>query len=71
MPSVSPPGPRAEKYATTGAGLYPVTSTVGRMVATGFLIIKSGNCIEQLKIIAENISMVLSTYLVELMYFSI
>lgn len=37
MFSVSSPGPLDEKYATTGAGLYPGTSTVGRIVAVGFL----------------------------------
>jgi hypothetical protein len=34
---VSYDGPLAEKYATAGAGLYSVTATVGRIVATGFL----------------------------------
>lgn len=30
-------GPRDEKYATAGAGLYSVTVTVGKIVAIGFL----------------------------------
>jgi cellulose synthase/poly-beta-1,6-N-acetylglucosamine synthase-like glycosyltransferase len=34
---VCPDGPLEEKYATMGAGLYFVTVTVGKMVATGFL----------------------------------
>lgn len=38
MASVSPPGPLAEKYATTGAGLKSSTSSVGRMTAVGFLL---------------------------------
>lgn len=37
MASVRPPGPLEEKYATTGAGLKPTTSNVGRMLAVGFL----------------------------------
>lgn len=36
--SVSREGPLDEKYATTGAGLYLGTSTVGRIVAVGFLL---------------------------------
>jgi hypothetical protein len=31
------PGPRAEKDATTGAGLKSPTSSVGRITAVGFL----------------------------------
>lgn len=37
MFSVSCAGPLDEKYATTGAGLRLRTSTVGRIVAIGFL----------------------------------
>lgn len=37
MASVSPPGPLAEKYATTGAGLNTFTSSADRMTAEGFL----------------------------------
>jgi hypothetical protein len=39
MFSVSWAGPLDEKYATTGAGLYLGTSTVGRIVALGFLFL--------------------------------
>lgn len=38
MFSVSSAGPLDEKYATAGAGLYLGTSTVGRIVAVGFLL---------------------------------
>lgn len=37
MDSVRPPGPRAEKDATMGAGLNSLTSSVGRITAVGFL----------------------------------
>lgn len=37
MFSVSCAGPMDEKYAITGAGLCLGTSTVGRIVALGFL----------------------------------
>lgn len=37
MASVRPPGPRAEKLATTGAGLSSLASSVGRITAVGFL----------------------------------
>ena len=38
MFSVSSAGPLDEKNATAGAGLYLGTSTVGRIVAVGFLL---------------------------------
>ena len=41
--SVSPPGPLAEKNATTGAGLNRGNSFVGRIVAVGFLFGRSEN----------------------------
>lgn len=34
---VAAEGPLDEKYATVGAGLYFVTVSVGKIVATGFL----------------------------------
>jgi hypothetical protein len=37
IPSVRPPGPRAEKYATSGAGWNSLTSAVSKMTAVVFL----------------------------------
>lgn len=43
MFSVSCAGPLDEKKATVGAGLYFGTSTAGRIVAVGYLIVKAFN----------------------------